>query len=121
MKAENPNSVLWLSCWRPGVSRTSKNLFSCLSVFDLVCWFAGYCGVILVSWFRLWSAILVAQWIFFISCVNHGSGDGLVRSFWGSEGLWRRNINMNLVKVKKADFWQRDEAKFLVFFLMRRC
>ncbi len=27
MKIENPNSVLWLNCWRRGVSRASKKLF----------------------------------------------------------------------------------------------
>ncbi len=81
MKAENPNLVLWLSYWRCGVSRASKNLFPCFFVFGLFCCFAGYCGVILVSWFQWWSAILAAQWILFISCVNHGSVSGLVWSF----------------------------------------
>ncbi len=52
MKAENLNSALWQSCWRPGVSRASKNLFSCFFVFGLVCCFAGYCEVIFVNWFQ---------------------------------------------------------------------
>jgi hypothetical protein len=35
MKVENPNSSLWLSYWRHGVSKTSKNLFSCFFNFWL--------------------------------------------------------------------------------------
>jgi hypothetical protein len=56
----------------------SKNLFSCFFVFDLFCCFASYCGVIIVSWFWSWSAILAAQWMLFMNYVNHGSCGGLV-------------------------------------------
>jgi len=39
MKAKNPNSTLWLNCWRCGVSGALKKLFSCFSVFGLFCCF----------------------------------------------------------------------------------
>jgi hypothetical protein len=55
--------------------------FLVFSIFGLFCCFAGYCGVILESWFQWWSAILIAQWILFMSCVNHGSTRGLVQNF----------------------------------------
>jgi hypothetical protein len=55
-----------------------EEFFFCFFVFGLVYCFAGCCGVILVNWFQRWSAILVAQWIFFMSCVNHNFGGGLV-------------------------------------------
>jgi hypothetical protein len=51
--------------------------------------------------------------------VNHDFGGGLVRSFQGNEGLWRRKRNMKLVEVKDVDFWQGDEAKFLIFMIIR--
>jgi hypothetical protein len=35
MKVENPNSALWQSCWRHGVSRMLKSSFSYFSVFSL--------------------------------------------------------------------------------------
>jgi len=35
MKVENPNSTLWLSYWKHGVSKMSKNLFSCFFYFWL--------------------------------------------------------------------------------------
>ncbi len=36
MKVENPNLALRLNCWRRGISKTSKKLFSSLFLF-LVC------------------------------------------------------------------------------------
>jgi hypothetical protein len=56
-----------------------------------------------------------------MSCVNHYYGAGLVRSFQGSEGMWRIKIYMKLVEVKEANFWRGDEAKFLVFMVIRKC
>jgi hypothetical protein len=43
---------------------------------------------------------LAAQWILFMTCVNHGSASGLVRNFQGSEGMGRREIYMMLTKMK---------------------
>jgi len=56
-----------------------------------------------------------------MNCVNHSSGGGLVWSFQGNEGMCRRKIYMKLGKVKEANFWRGDEAKFLVFMIIRTC
>ncbi len=87
----------------------------------LFCCFANYYGVILVNRFQWWSAILAAQWIFFMSYVNHDFARGLVRSFQGNRGTRKREIHMMLVEVKEADFWQKDEAKFLVLKIIKTC
>jgi hypothetical protein len=44
-----------------------------------------------------------------------------VWSFQGSEGMWRTNIYMKLSEMKEVDFWRGDEAKFLVFMMIRMC
>jgi hypothetical protein len=51
-ESRNPNLALWQSCQSHGVSRTTKSSISCFSIFGLVCCFAGYYGVALVSWFQ---------------------------------------------------------------------
>jgi hypothetical protein len=38
----------------------------------------------------------------FMICVNHGSKGGLVRSFQGSEGMWREESYMKHAKVNKG-------------------
>jgi hypothetical protein len=50
-ESRNPNLALLQICQSHGVLRTSKSSISCFSVFGLVCCFASYCGVALVSWF----------------------------------------------------------------------
>jgi hypothetical protein len=45
----NPNLTLLQNCQNRGVSRMPKISISCFFVFGLVCCFAGYCGVVLVS------------------------------------------------------------------------
>jgi hypothetical protein len=93
MKIENPNSTLWLNCSRHGVSMALKKLFSCFFGFGLFCCFASYYGGIFMSWFQWWSAILVAQWRFFMSDVNHGSAKGLMKRFQRNKGM-RKKINV---------------------------
>jgi hypothetical protein len=50
--------------------------------------------------------ILVAQWILFMSNVNHDSGGGLVWNFLGSKGMWRGESYIKLDEVKEGIFWQ---------------
>jgi hypothetical protein len=64
---------------------------------------------------------MVAQWIFFMSCVNHSSVGGLVRSFQGSEGRWKGNIYIKLVEEKEFELLAREEVKFLDFMIIRKC
>jgi len=56
-----------------------------------------------------------------MSYVNHDFARGLVQSFQGNRGTRKREIHMMLVEVKEADFWQRDEAKFLVLKIIKTC
>jgi hypothetical protein len=46
---------------------------------------------------------------------------GLVQSFQGNEGTWRKYIYMMLAEVKNKDFLQGDEAKFLDFMITSKC
>jgi len=108
MKAKNPNSALWLNCWRRGVSRALK-LFSCFSIFGLFCRL-------------LWKDLDEL-----VSVMEHNHGCSMETFYercesWLCEGIGeeiseerrdeeKRNIYMMLVKVKKA----RGEAKFLDF------
>jgi hypothetical protein len=41
------------------------------------------------------------------------------RAFRGARGCGK-DIYIKLAKVKRADFWQGGEAKFLVFMIIRR-
>jgi hypothetical protein len=50
--------------------------------------------------------ILATQWILFMSCVNHDFGGGLVRSFQGSEGMWKRKSYMKWAKEEEGRFLQ---------------
>jgi hypothetical protein len=45
---------------------------------------------------------MIAQWILLMSCGNHGSIGGLVRSFQGSEGMWRKEGYMKQAERKKG-------------------
>jgi hypothetical protein len=98
-----------------------KISISCFFVFGLVCCFAGGCGVALVNWFQWWSVNLAAQWILFMSSVNHSSNGGLVRSFLGSEGMWRGKSYVKLVEVKEGRFWRVGRSQVHVFLLVRMC
>jgi hypothetical protein len=53
--------------------------------------------------------------------VNHSYVGELVWSSHGNEGTKRRETYMMLAKVKEANFWQRDEAKFLIFMIIKTC
>jgi hypothetical protein len=55
-----------------------------------------------------------------MSYVNRSSGRGLVQSFQGSEGKWRREIR-EVGWSEGRGLWQGDEVKFLVFMIIRRC
>jgi hypothetical protein len=56
-----------------------------------------------------------------MSNVNGGFGRGLVQSFQGSEGMWRRESYMKLAEEKEGIFFGKwGEAKFL-FLLVRMC
>jgi hypothetical protein len=44
MKAENPNLVLWLNCWRHGVARAPKKLFFCFFCFWFIFLFCKLLG-----------------------------------------------------------------------------
>ncbi len=117
MKAE---TLIWLCgrwCRSCCASRMRKSSFTCFSVFGLVCCFAGYCGVALVTWLWWWSGILATQWTIFMSSVNHGSGGWLVLSFQRSKGMW---IMQNYMKLAKNEEWRIfllrvGEAKFLFY------
>ncbi len=90
MKAGNPNSALWQSCQRHGVSKTSKKFMLLFFCFWLGLLFRRLLWNVLVCWFQWWSMILAVQWILFMNSVNCGSKRGLVRSFKGSERRWRK-------------------------------
>ncbi len=63
---------------------------------------------------------MAAQWIFFMSCVNHRSSGGLVRSFQGIEGRWRGEKYIKLVEEKECGFLVK-EVKFLDFMIIMKC
>jgi len=65
--------------------------------------------------------ILAAQAILFMSNVKHNSKGGLVRGFQGSKGRWKGESYMKLAEKKEGDFLQGEEAKFLVFLIIRMC
>jgi len=119
-ESRNPNYALLQSCQSHGVSRMSKSSISCFFVFSLVCCFARYCGVALVRWCYWWSVILASQWILFMSCVNDGSGRGLVWNFLGSKRMWRRESYMKLVEVKERFFYFASGEKLSSCLLLTK-
>jgi len=42
----------------------------------------------------------------FDESVDHGSCGGLLQSFLGSEGMWRRESYMKLAEMKEGKFWR---------------
>jgi hypothetical protein len=119
--SKNPNIALLHNYWSCGVSRTLKSSISCFFYFTLVCCFAGYCGVALVTWFQWWSAILVVQWILFMSNVNHISNGRFVPSLQRNERMWRGKSYMKLAEVKKGNFFASGEKLSSCLLLIRRC
>jgi hypothetical protein len=56
-----------------------------------------------------------------MNSVKHSSRGGLVRGFQGSKGRWKGESYMMLAEEKEGDFLRREEAKFLVFFIIKMC
>ncbi len=120
-ESKNLNSALWQSCWRHGVSRTLKISFSYFFVFGLVFCFVGYCGMVLVSWFQWWSAILAAQGYFLWVVWSTVLGEDWCKDFKGAkEGGEEKDI-WSWLRTRKVDFWRGEEAKFLFFLIIRTC
>ncbi len=47
---------------------------------------------------------MVAQWILFMSCVNHDSNGGLVGAFKGAKGGGEKKRYIKLVEEKECGF-----------------
>ncbi len=55
-----------------------------------------------------------------MSCMNHGSMQGLVWRFQGSEGMGKK-IYMMLAELEKGTLWWGNEANFLDFMITDKC
>ncbi len=56
-----------------------------------------------------------------MSCVNHGSVGGLVRSFQRSEGMWREEGYMKQVERKKRRTFGEGKKLSFYFLILRKC
>ncbi len=117
MKVETLIQLCGRWCRSCCASRMPKSSITCFSIFGLVCCFASYCGVALVSWFRWWSRILTIQWTIFMSSVNHGSWGWLVLNFQRSERMWTMQSYMKLAEKEEGGIFllQVGEVKFLFY------